>query len=127
MPVAERWITGKEMAEAVKKAKVNRKNKLASFTRQKKRLKSLIEGGSEEPVLRQAYSELSDAYKVVENAHEELCLLLEEDDEDAANNYLDEPSDSLSEMQLQMNRTIADRGKQEKVANDEAEKKKEQA
>ena len=59
MPVAERWITGKEMAEAVKKAKVNRKTKLASFTRQKKRLQNLLDRGSEEPILRKAYGELS--------------------------------------------------------------------
>ena len=53
------------MAEAVKKTKVNRKTKLVSFTCQKKRLQNMIDGGSEEPILRQAYSELSEAYMVV--------------------------------------------------------------
>ena len=39
MPVAERWITGKEMAEAVKKAKVNRKTKLRLLQDKRKDLK----------------------------------------------------------------------------------------
>ena len=75
--------------------------------------------------MRKAYGELSEAYKVVENAHEELCLLLEEDDDDASDSYLDDVSDSLSEMQLKVNKMIADKDNQEKVANNEAEKKKE--
>ena len=109
MPVEEQWITAKDMEAAVKKAKTNRKNKLASFTRLQKRLQNLIDGGSEEDVLRQSYTDLDEAYKNVEKAHEELCLVVEEDHEDAADSYMDGPSDSLSKMQLLVNKTVADK------------------
>ena len=78
MPVAERWFTAEEMAEALKKSKNNRKNKLGSFSRVKRRLQTLIDGGAEEKTLQETYSELSDAYNVLEKAHEELCLILED-------------------------------------------------
>ena len=48
----------------------------------------MIDGGSEEDVLRQSYTDLDEAYKNVEKAHEELCLVVEEDHEDAADSYI---------------------------------------
>ena len=54
MPVTERWVTSEEMAEAVKKAKVNRKTKLASFTRAQKKVQTLLDGDSENSVLKEA-------------------------------------------------------------------------
>ena len=65
MPVEEQWITAKDMEATIKKAKTSRKNKLASFTRLQKRLQNLIDGGSEEAVLRQSYTDLDEAYKNV--------------------------------------------------------------
>ena len=114
MPVTERWVTSEEMAEAVKKAKVNRKTKLASFTRAQKKVQTLLDGDSENSVLKEALSEVDVAYRNVERAHEELCLLLGEDHEDAADTYLDDPSDAHVQIQMKVNKIIAERDKNEK-------------
>ena len=96
--VTERWITAENMADAVKKAKINRKSKLGAFTRKKNRLQTLLDGGTVEETLKQVYNELADDFKLIETAHEELCLLLDEDDEEASEAYLDDPSDVLSQI-----------------------------
>ena len=52
----------------------------------------MIEGKADGALLDKQYEEVSEAYKDVEKAHMDYCLLLEEvqlDDEDA---YLDDPS-----------------------------------
>ena len=114
MPVTERWVTAEEMAEAVKRAKVNRKTKLASFTRAQKKVQTLLDGESEDAVLKEALLEVGVAYKNVEQAHEDLCLLLEEDHEDAVDTYLDDPSNAHVQIQMKVNKIIAERDKNEK-------------
>ena len=124
MPVTEQWVTKEDMAEAIKKAKTTRKSKLSAFTRTKKRLDTLLEGNAEEGLLREVYTELSDNYRILETKHEELCLLLDEEDLDAEDNYLDGSSDVLSQMQLLVNKTIKERAQKDKASTLEAEKKK---
>ena len=87
------------MTEAAKKVKVTRKNKLGSFTRIKNRLQTLLDGGTVDHTLLDVYEELATAFKTLEEAHEALCLVLEEDDPEADGTYLDGPSDLLSQMQ----------------------------
>ena len=107
MPIEERWITKEDMAEEIKKAKVNRKNRLSAFARKQRHLKKLLEGETEGDVISNLYEELSNAFKEVETAHEKLCLLLEEDDEDAADTFLDNPSDELASLHVQVSKAIS--------------------
>ena len=72
MPVDERWITAAEMEESAKKAKINRRSRLGTFTRKQKHLQTLIDGGAESNLLENLYRELSEAYNAVEKAHEDL-------------------------------------------------------
>ena len=104
MPIEERWFTAGDMADAVKKAKVGRKSRLGSFTRKKNHLEALINGETEGTVLEKHYEELSQSFKDLEQAHENLCLLLEEDDEDAADSYLDDPSQVLSSLHVKVSK-----------------------
>ena len=91
MPVEERWVTAEDMAESIKKAKVSRKSKLGIFTRKKNHLKALIDGETDSKTLEKSYKEVSEAFHDIERAHEELCMLLEEDDPEADDSYLDVP------------------------------------
>ena len=50
--------------------------------------------------------ELSAAFKDVEKAHEDLCLLLDENDLDEEDSYLDSPSEILSNMHVTVNKAI---------------------
>ena len=122
----EQWITAQDMAEAAKKAKMNRKNKLSAFTRIKKRLETLLDGGSEESLLREVYMELADSYMVVEKSHEDYCLVISEAEADEEDTYLDGPADTLSQMQLRVNRTVKEIDARERTSNIEADKKKKQ-
>ena len=42
----ERWVTAKNMADELKKAKVARKGKLGAFTRKQNHIQQLIDGGA---------------------------------------------------------------------------------
>ena len=90
MPVNEGWITAEEMAEAIKKAKLNRRSKAAAFIRVKNRLDTLLSGEAEEATLKQVYNELAESFKTLEETHEELCLLLDNDTYVTEEGYLDE-------------------------------------
>ena len=122
MPVDERWVTASDMAETLKKAKLTRKNKLSSFTRKQKHLSTLIDGGADGKILEKNYEELSEAFKELEKAHEELCLLVEEDSPDAADSYLDNPSDSLANMHVKVSKAVTDANKEAMTANMTAER-----
>ena len=124
MPITERWLTAEEMTEALKKSKNNRKNKLGVFTRVKKRLQTLIDGGAEEKTLRETYSELSEAYNVLEKAHEELCLILEDEDQSEEDTYLDDPSDVLAQTQLKINKLVSETNKKTEEESAAADKRK---
>ena len=108
MPVTEAWVTREEMAEALKKAKGVRKIKLGAFTRAKNKLQTLIEGNADEATLKTVYEETEQAFKVLEQAHERLCLLLEEDS-DAEDTYLDEHSTALSQLLLKISQNVKER------------------
>ena len=88
------------MAEQAKRAKINRKSKLGAFTRKHNHVQALVDGGAEREVLEKQYEELAEVFKEVENAHQELCMHLEEDDDDADESYLDEPSSRLSSIHV---------------------------
>ena len=118
----ERWITAEDMAQAEKSAKINRKNKLAAFTRKQKRLQALLDGNSIDASLKDGYAEVVAAYEVLEKAHEDLCLVLDEDHADADASYLDDPSDVLVQMQLKVDKLIQDREQSKKVTELEMEK-----
>ena len=118
----ERWVTAGDMAEALKKAKLGRKNRLSSFTRKHKHLNTLIESGSEGKTLEKHYEELSQIYKELEKSHEDLCLLLEEDSPDASDAYLDNPSESLAEIHVKVSKAVATADKESADANATAER-----
>ena len=122
--VTERWITAENMADDIKKAKINRKSKLGAFTRKKNRLQTLLDGGTGEETLKTVYNELADDFKLVETAHDELCLLLEEDDEDASSSYLDDPADALSQMQLKVAKAVSESGQRIKENTEKEERKR---
>ena len=124
MPVEERWITKEDMAEEIKKAKVNRKNRLSAFARKQRHLKKLLEGETEGDVISNLYEELSNAFKEVETAHEKLCLLLEEDDEDAADTFLDNPSDELASLHVEVSKAISKAKEDTATAKTIAEKER---
>ena len=63
----ERWVTAGDMAEALKKAKLGRKNRLSSFTRKQKHLNTLIDSGTDGKTLEKHYEELSQIYKELKN------------------------------------------------------------
>ena len=106
MPVEERWITAVDMAENIKKAKITRKSKLGVFTRKKNHLKAMIDGGTDSKTLEKCYEELSEAFKDTEKAHYDLCLLLEEDDPEANDSYLDDPSAELANMHVSVSKAV---------------------
>ena len=122
MPVEERWVTAGDMPDAVKKAKVGRKSRLGSFTRKKNHLEAIIDGETEGTVLERHYEELSQSFKDLQQAQENLCLLLEEDDEDAADSYLDSPSQVLSSLRVKVSKSVTTTNTNTANANVKAEK-----
>ena len=106
MPVVEEWVTKEDMAEQVKKAKLHRKSKLGTFTRKHKHLQTLIDNEAEREVLEKQYNELSEVLKEIEKAHLDLCMLLEEDDEEANESYLDDPSDRLALIHVSITKAV---------------------
>ena len=119
MPVEERWITAVEMEETAKKAKINRRSRLGAFTRKQKHLQTMIDRGAESNLLENLYSDLSEAYNAVEKAHEDLCLVLDEDHEDAADSYLDDPSSALASMHVSVSKAVTDNQESVATANEE--------
>ena len=103
------------MADEVKKAKVTRTNKLSAFTRKKNHLIQLLNGGAQSEKLNAAYKELSDAFKVLEQSHEDYVLVIEENKLEGEASYLDEPSDVLSGFDLSFSQAIQN---QNKLASD---------
>ena len=102
------------MAE-VKKAKVVRTNKMAAFTRKRNHLQQLIDGGAQGSKLKEAYGELADAFKTLESVHEELMLVIEEEQMEAESSYLDTAAGTLSQMDLRVSQAAEN---QDKVAKD---------
>ena len=90
------------MADEVKRAKNLRRGKLGSFTRKKNHLVQLLEGGAKGDKLKSEYAELLEAYKVLESSHEDVLVVLEEEDLDAEDSFLDASAKSLAEVDLRI-------------------------
>ena len=101
------------MVDENKRAKVTRTNKLSAFTRKKNHLKQLLDGGAQSVKLEEVYRELSDAFKILVQAQEEFMLIVDEDNMADEAAYLDEPSEILSQFDLQVNQA---KENQKKVA-----------
>ena len=113
------------MAEQAKRAKINRKSKLGAFTRKHNHVQALVDGGAEREVLEKQYEELAEVFKEVENAHQELCMHLEEDDDDADESYLDEPSSRLSSIHVVISKAVTAANIAATAASESAAKEKE--
>ena len=74
--------------------------------------------------MKQVYNELAESFKTIEETHEVLCLLLDDDTYVTEEGYLDEHGDILSQMQLKVSKTVKEKIQMEKASNLEAEKKK---
>ena len=120
------------MVDENKRAKVTRTNKLSAFTRKKNHLKQLLDGGAQSVKLEEVYRELSDAFKILEQAQEEFMLIVDEDNMADEAAYLDEPSEILSQLDLQVNqaketqkKVASDLEKQQKIDDDKVAKERE--
>ena len=91
------------MSEALKRAKAVRVSKRGVFTRKKNHLQQLLDGGAQTERLREAYSDLSEAFKTLENAHEEVLIALDEDQIETEEAYLNSPAEDLSAMDVKVN------------------------
>ena len=112
------------MADQTKKAKINRKSNLGAFTRKHNHVKALVNGRAEKEVLDKQYDELSQAFKEVENAHQELCMHLDKDD-DADESYLDEPSEKLSAIHVIISKAVTAANITATASSESATKEKE--
>ena len=120
------------MVDENKRAKVTRTNKLSAFTRKKNHLKQLLDGGAQSVKLEEVYRELLDAFKILEQAQEEFMLIVDEDNMADEAAYLDEPSEILSQFDLQVNqaketqkKVASDLEKQQKIDDDKVAKERE--
>ena len=94
------------MADAVKKAKAVRISKLGSFTRKKNHLQQLLDSGAVSTKLNEVYAELSEAFKALEQAQEDLLVELPEESLEAELTYLDAPADVLSSMDVKVGTSV---------------------
>ena len=90
------------MAEEAKKAKAIRISKLSSFTRKRNHLQQLLDGGGSPDKLRKVFVELEAAYKVLEQAQEDVLVAVGEDMVDTEVAYMDAPASSLAEMDIKV-------------------------
>ena len=75
----------------------------------------MIDGGAQGPKLEETYKEIAEAYNTLERAQEELMLIIEDVDMDAESGYLDNPSQSLYQMDIRVHQAVENKNK---VAND---------
>ena len=122
------------MADEVKRAKALRVSKLGSFTRKKNHLQQLLDGGAQVTKLKEVYREMKAAYEVLERAHEEVLVVIQEDQLEAEDTYMDAPAAVLSGMDVkigtseetQTQHQIQEQNRQKEV-DDAARKKREYA
>ena len=91
-----------EMADELKKARGVRRSKLGSFTRKKNHISQLLEGGANSEKLKSEYSELVAAFKRLEETQENILILLEVDEMDAEESFMDDPAKTLAEIDIQI-------------------------
>lgn len=109
------------MVDEVRKANVVRTSKQGAFTRKKNHLVQLLEGAAQSNKLNAAYKDLSDSFKILEQAHEDFMLVVDEAEMETEASYLDESAKMLSEFDLRVSKAIEN---QAKVASDLEEQKK---
>ena len=90
------------MADEVKRAKAVRVSKLGSFTRKKNHLQQLLDGGAQVTKLKEVYGELKTAFEALERAHEEVLVVVQEDQLEAEDAYMDAPATVLSDMDVKI-------------------------
>jgi len=90
------------MAEEAKRAKAIRVSKLSSFTRKRNHLQQLLDGGGSPDKLRKVFEELETAYKILEQAQEDVLVAVGEDMVDTEVAYMDVPASSLAEMDIKV-------------------------
>ena len=119
------------MGDEIRQAKAVRRTKLGNFTRKKNHITQLLEGGAKGAKLKEVYGELSDTYKVLEKAQEDLMLVLNEEDLDAEDAFLDAPCTALSDIDLRISTAAEteeqqnlEKQSQNKAAEEEVMKKK---
>ena len=115
------------MSEALKRAKAVRVSKKGVFTRKKNHLQQLLDGGALYERLKEAYTEMADAFKTLESAHEEVLIAMDEDHIETEETYLDSLADDLSAMDVKVNtsmQTINAQQAQEKAIADTAAQKR---
>ena len=78
-----------DMADEVKKAKAVRVSKRGVFTRKKNHLQQLLDGGALPEILKKAYDDMAESFKVLEGAHEHVLIAVDEDQMEAEETYLD--------------------------------------
>ena len=108
------------MAENIKKLKMNRKSKLAIFSRKQKHLQHLLDGGAHIGKLKEAYGEVKEAFNILEQAHEEYFLEVEEEVIDAEGYFLEDPAKLLSEMDLRVSNLVQTVDQHKKKSEQEA-------
>ena len=119
------------MAEEIKRAKAIRTAKKGNFTRKKTHLQQLLDGGANSERLNASYAELADAYKTLEQAHEDVLVVIEEDQIEHEETYLNEQAALLSEMDVKVitaceahDQNRLEQQQQKKLADDESDKKR---
>ena len=120
------------MVDEVRKAKVARTNKQSAFTRKKNHLVQLLDGAAQSEKLNAAYKDLSEAFKILEQAHEDFMLVMDEEQMETEASYLDESAKVLSDFDLRVSKAIENQAKladdlekQRKKDDDQAAKERE--
>ena len=87
--------------DRVKEAKRTRGNKKSSFTKGYNRFQCLVKAKSEVSEIKESYDALVQAYEVLEKAHENYNLLVDEEEE---GDFTDGPASQLNEAETLYNR-----------------------
>ena len=89
------------IVDRVKEAKKTRGNKKSSFTKRYNRFQYLVKAKSNASEIKESYDALVQAYEVLEKAHENYNLLIDEEEE---GDYTGEPASQLNEAEALYNR-----------------------
>ena len=89
------------IVDRVKEAKKTRGNKKSSFTKRYNRFQYLVKAKSNASEIKESYDALVQAYEVLEKAHENYNLLIDEEEE---GDYIGEPASQLNEAEAVYNR-----------------------
>ena len=90
------------MAEEAKRSKGVRTNKMGNFTRKQKHLQKLLDAHTQVSKLKEAYTELNEAFNSLQTAHEDYVLLVDEQVIENEGDYLNGPAEVLSDMDVKV-------------------------